>query len=86
MSDVLEPGRDGAGFNANDRILNETADRLSRQMEPDIDQLVPRAGDAGVPDLQGVAGRGAADAQPVPAAGAGASAGAGRIGPGRRRA
>jgi hypothetical protein len=31
MSDVLEPERDGAGFNANDRILKETADWLSRQ-------------------------------------------------------
>ena len=37
MSDVLEPERDGAGFNANDRILKEAADRLSRQGGQNID-------------------------------------------------
>ena len=33
---------DGGGFNANYRVLKETADWLSGQKEPDIDQLVPR--------------------------------------------
>jgi hypothetical protein len=33
---------DSASFNKNYRVLNETADWLSRQKEPDIDQLVPR--------------------------------------------
>jgi hypothetical protein len=43
ISDVLEPGRDGAGFNANDRILKEAADWLSRQGgQTSIDQLAPR--------------------------------------------
>jgi hypothetical protein len=43
MSDVLEPERDGAGFNANDWILKETADWLSRQGgQTSIDQLAPR--------------------------------------------
>ena len=32
----------GAGFNASYRVLKETADWLSSQKEPDIDQLVPR--------------------------------------------
>src|SRR3954454_19103566 len=33
---------DGASFNMNYKILKETADWLSGQKEPDIDQLVPR--------------------------------------------
>jgi exodeoxyribonuclease VII small subunit len=33
---------DSQSFNKNDRILKETADWLSRQEEPDIDQRVPR--------------------------------------------
>ena len=35
-------GQDSAGFNANYKVLKETADWLSQQEEPDIDQLVPR--------------------------------------------
>ena len=38
MSEAL----DSQSFNTNYRILKETADWLSRQEEPDIDQLVPR--------------------------------------------
>ena len=33
---------DSASFNKNYRILKETADWLSKQEEPDIDQLVPK--------------------------------------------
>jgi exodeoxyribonuclease VII small subunit len=39
---MSEPEPDSEGFNKNYRVLRETADRLSRQEEPDIDQLVPR--------------------------------------------
>jgi exodeoxyribonuclease VII small subunit len=38
MSDEL----DSASFNKNYKVLKETADWLSGQKEPDIDQLVPR--------------------------------------------
>src|SRR5262249_54043556 len=38
MSDELDSG----SFNANYKILKETADWLSGQKEPDIDQLVPK--------------------------------------------
>lgn len=38
MSDEL----DSASFNKNYRVLKETADWLSGQKEPDIDQLVPK--------------------------------------------
>jgi exodeoxyribonuclease VII small subunit len=38
MSDDL----DSSSFNKNYRILKETADWLSGQKEPDIDQLVPK--------------------------------------------
>ena len=38
MSDEL----DGASFNKNYKVLKETADWLSQQKEPDIDQLVPK--------------------------------------------
>jgi exodeoxyribonuclease VII small subunit len=38
MSDVL----DSTSFNKNYKILKETADWLSGQKEPDIDQLVPK--------------------------------------------
>lgn len=38
MSDDLDSG----SFNKNYRVLKETADWLSGQKEPDIDQLVPR--------------------------------------------
>jgi exonuclease VII small subunit len=37
-----ESTRDGIGFNENYKILKETADWLSDQAEPDIDQLVPK--------------------------------------------
>src|SRR3954465_1012637 len=40
MSDVQE--LDGASFNKNYKVLKETADWLSNQKEPDIDQLVPK--------------------------------------------
>jgi exonuclease VII small subunit len=40
MSD--ESKQDSIGFNENYRILKETADWLSDQAEPDIDQLVPK--------------------------------------------
>ena len=40
MSDGID--LDGGGFNKNYKILKETADWLSQQDEPDIDQLVPR--------------------------------------------
>jgi exodeoxyribonuclease VII small subunit len=40
MNDEEVP--DSAGFNANYRLLKETADWLAHQEEPDIDQLVPR--------------------------------------------
>jgi exodeoxyribonuclease VII small subunit len=33
---------DGASFNKNYKVLKETADWLSQQKEPDIDQLVPK--------------------------------------------
>ena len=33
---------DNASFNKSYRVLKETADWLSKQEEPDIDQLVPR--------------------------------------------
>jgi exodeoxyribonuclease VII small subunit len=36
--DVLDSG----SFNKNYRVLKETADWLSKQEEPDIDQLVPK--------------------------------------------
>jgi len=32
----------GASFNKNYKVLKETADWLSQQKEPDIDQLVPK--------------------------------------------
>ena len=38
MSDEL----DSASFNKNYKVLKETADWLSGQKEPDIDQLVPK--------------------------------------------
>jgi len=38
MSDEL----DGASFNKNYKVLKDTADWLSQQKEPDIDQLVPK--------------------------------------------
>jgi exodeoxyribonuclease VII small subunit len=38
MSDELDAG----SFNKNYKILKETADWLSQQKEPDIDQLVPK--------------------------------------------
>ncbi|MDB5350080.1 MAG: hypothetical protein JWN86_1327 [Planctomycetota bacterium] len=40
MSEVQE--LDSASFNKNYRVLKETADWLSGQKEPDIDQLVPK--------------------------------------------
>jgi exodeoxyribonuclease VII small subunit len=40
MSD--SPGLDSSKFNKNYKILKETADWLSQQKEPDIDQLVPK--------------------------------------------
>jgi exonuclease VII small subunit len=40
MSD--SPGLDSSKFNKNYKILKETADWLSQQTEPDIDQLVPK--------------------------------------------
>ena len=33
---------DSASFNKNYKVLKETADWLTRQGEPDIDQLVPK--------------------------------------------
>ncbi len=39
---MSEQELDSASFNKNYRVLKETADWLSRQEEPDIDQLVPR--------------------------------------------
>lgn len=42
MSEVL----DGLSFNKNYKVLKETADWLSQQKEPDIDQLVPRVNTA----------------------------------------
>jgi exonuclease VII small subunit len=44
MSD--ETKRECAGFNDNYRILKETADWLSDQAEPDIDELVPKVENA----------------------------------------
>lgn len=38
MSEVL----DSASFNKNYKVLKDTADWLSGQKEPDIDQLVPK--------------------------------------------
>jgi exodeoxyribonuclease VII small subunit len=35
-------GLDSQSFNKNYKVLKDTADWLSRQEEPDIDQLVPR--------------------------------------------
>ena len=40
MSD--ENRLDSASFNKNYKVLKETADWLSTQKEPDIDQLVPK--------------------------------------------
>ncbi len=40
MSDGID--LDGGSFNKNYKVLKETADWLSQQDEPDIDQLVPR--------------------------------------------
>jgi exodeoxyribonuclease VII small subunit len=40
MSD--ENGLDSQSYNKNYKVLKETADWLSKQDEPDIDQLVPR--------------------------------------------
>jgi exodeoxyribonuclease VII small subunit len=37
---------DTASFNKNYKILKDTADWLSRQEEPDIDQLVPKVEEA----------------------------------------
>jgi exodeoxyribonuclease VII small subunit len=37
-----DEGPESASFNANYRVLKETADWLAQQEEPDIDQLVPR--------------------------------------------
>src|SRR4051812_25485656 len=37
-----ENGLDGQSYNKNYKVLKETADWLSKQEEPDIDQLVPR--------------------------------------------
>jgi len=39
---MSDPGLDSASFNKNYRLLKETADWLSKQEEPDIDQLVPK--------------------------------------------
>jgi exodeoxyribonuclease VII small subunit len=39
---MSEPELDSGSFNTNYRILKETADWLSKQEEPDIDQLVPK--------------------------------------------
>ena len=39
MSEVV---LDSGSFNKNYRVLKETADWLSKQEEPDIDQLVPK--------------------------------------------
>ena len=39
---MSEPEMDSGSFNKNYRILKETADWLSKQEEPDIDQLVPK--------------------------------------------
>lgn len=38
----MSDGLDSGSFNKNYQILKETADWLSGQKEPDIDQLVPR--------------------------------------------
>jgi exodeoxyribonuclease VII small subunit len=40
MSEDIQ--RDSASFNKNYKVLKETADWLSTQKEPDIDQLVPK--------------------------------------------
>ena len=40
MSD--ENQLDSSSFNKNNKVLKETADWLSQQKEPDIDQLVPK--------------------------------------------
>src|SRR4051812_44516211 len=37
-----ENGLDSQSYNKNYKVLKETADWLSKQDEPDIDQLVPR--------------------------------------------
>lgn len=37
---------DSASFNKNYKVLKDTADWLSKQEEPDIDQLVPRVEEA----------------------------------------
>lgn len=37
---------DSASFNMNYKVLKDTADWLSKQEEPDIDQLVPRVEEA----------------------------------------
>jgi exodeoxyribonuclease VII small subunit len=39
---MSDPELDSASFNKNYRLLKETADWLSKQEEPDIDQLVPK--------------------------------------------
>ena len=39
---MSEQELDSGSFNKNYRVLKETADWLSKQEEPDIDQLVPR--------------------------------------------
>ena len=39
---MSDPELDSASFSKNYRILKETADWLSKQEEPDIDQLVPK--------------------------------------------
>ncbi len=41
MSDEIP--LDSTSFNKNYKVLKETADWLSQQKEPDIDQLVPKA-------------------------------------------
>ena len=38
----MNEGLDGVSFNKNYQVLKETADWLSGQKEPDIDQLVPK--------------------------------------------
>jgi exodeoxyribonuclease VII small subunit len=40
MSDENQP--DSTSFNRSYKVLKDTADRLSQQREPDIDQLVPK--------------------------------------------
>ena len=65
MSDEIQ--LDSTSFNKNYQVLKQTADWLSTQKEPDIDQLVPKVEKAmqAYSDLQGPADEGPGDAGAV---------------------